>query len=138
MNAVVAPVWRLWRSERRRRPEQARWSLLPPAAGIVIGKAGLFDQSVRDIHSEAVDAAVEPESQDAAELSRTQGLSQLRSGWEESNRCRYHCPSVPSGRTTRVQAPPPKTDCQLFGGRSPPGPLPSRKMYRARSSAALP
>ena len=48
--------------------------------------------------------------------SRTAGLSQLKSGWEESNRCRYHWPGVPSGLVTRVQAGPPKWDCQLFGG----------------------
>ena len=34
----------------------------------VIGKTGRLDQAVRDIHSETVDAAVEPEAQDVAEL----------------------------------------------------------------------
>ena len=34
---------------------------------------------------------------------------------------------------TRVQAGPPKWDCQLLGGSSPSGPLPSRKMNMSRS-----
>ena len=34
----------------------------------VIGKAFLLDHAVRDIHPEAIDTAVEPETQDAEEL----------------------------------------------------------------------
>ena len=60
--------------------------------------------------------------------SHTSGFSQLRSGWVLSNRCRYHCPSG-----SRVQASPPNTERQLFGGSSPCSPRPSRNMYRSRS-----
>ena len=59
----------------------------------------------------------------ARNSSHTSGFSQLRSGWEESNRCRYHCPSG-----TRVHARPPNKDFQLLGGSSPFSPLPSRNM----------
>ena len=45
---------------------------------------------------------------------QTSGCSQLRSGCSGANRCRYHSPSA-----TRVQAGPPKIDCQSFGGSSP-------------------
>src|SRR5690606_41862674 len=34
----------------------------------VVGQASLFDHAVRHVDAEAVDAAVEPEAQDAAEL----------------------------------------------------------------------
>ena len=61
------------------------------------------------------------------------GLRQSQSGWLVSNRCRYHCPGLPSASVTRVQAGPPNCEIQLFGGSSPPGPRPSRKMNRARS-----
>ena len=46
-------------------------------------------------------------------MSPTSGLRQFRSGWVESNRWRYHWPSGAC-----VQAGPPKTDFQLFGGPS--------------------
>ena len=59
--------------------------------------------------------------------SRTQGLVQSRSGWEVSKMCRYQGPGVPSASVIRVQAGPPNTDSQLFGGRSPCEPFPSRK-----------
>ena len=55
---------------------------------------------------------------------RTSGCSQSRSGWRESNRCRYHSPGVPSGSVVRVHAGPPKIDCQLFGGSVPSTPRP--------------
>ncbi|CFE41199.1 Uncharacterised protein [Mycobacterium tuberculosis] len=59
--------------------------------------------------------------------SRISGLSQFRSGCSVSKRCRYHWPGLPSGSRTRVQAGPPNTDSQLFGGSDPSGPRPSRK-----------
>ena len=62
----------------------------------------------------------------------TSGLFQLRSGWLESNRCKYHWPSA-----TLVHAEPLKIDCQLFGGSSPFSPLPSKKWNRARSGDPL-
>ena len=65
---------------------------------------------------------------------RTSGLAQLKSGCSGANRCRYHSPGVPSGSVTRVQAGPPKIDCQSFGGRSPPGPRPGRNQNRSRSA----
>ncbi len=69
-----------------------------------------------------------------ANSSCTSGLSQLTSGCEESNRCRYHWPGLPSASVTRVQADPPNTEAQLFGGCEPSSPAPSRNMYRARSA----
>ncbi len=65
---------------------------------------------------------------------RTSGLPQLKSGCSGANRCRYHSPGVPSGSVTRVQAGPPKIDCQLFGGWSPPGPLPGRNQNLSRAA----
>ena len=61
----------------------------------------------------------------------TSGLDQSRSGCSAANRCRYHWPSG-----TRVQAGPPKRDCQLFGGSAPSSPVPSRKTYRRRAGLA--
>ena len=52
--------------------------------------------------------------------SKISGFSQFRSGCSASNRCRYHWPGLPSGSSTRVQAGPPNTDTQLFGGCRPP------------------
>ena len=65
--------------------------------------------------------------------SMTFGLSQLKSGCEESKMCRYHWPS-----SIWVQAGPPNTDSQLFGGSSPFLPVPSRNMYISRSLEPLP
>ena len=59
--------------------------------------------------------------------SRTTWLSQFRSGCSEANRCRYHSPGVPSALVVRVQAGPPKTLRQSFGGSSPSTPLPGLK-----------
>ena len=64
---------------------------------------------------------------------RTSALAQLKSGCSGANRCRYHWPGVPSGWVVRVHAGPPKIDAQSFGGRSPPGPRPSRNQNRSRS-----
>ncbi len=64
---------------------------------------------------------------------RTSSLVQSKSGWVSSKMCRYHWPGVPSASVTRFHMPPPKTLSQLFGGSSPFSPVPSRKMYRARS-----
>ncbi len=64
---------------------------------------------------------------------RTSSLVQSKSGWLSSKMWRYHCPGVPSASVTRFHMPPPNTLSQLFGGSSPFSPLPSRKMYRARS-----
>jgi len=47
----------------------------------------------------------------------------IKIGCSLVNMCRYHWPSG-----TRVHAGPPKWFCQLVGGSSPFGPLPSRKM----------
>ena len=63
----------------------------------------------------------------------TAGLSQLKSGWEESKRCRYHWPGLAVRLGVRVQAGPPKWDSQLLGGSSPSSPCPSRKMNMSRS-----
>ena len=65
---------------------------------------------------------------------RTAGLAQLKSGCSGANRCRYHSPGVPSGSVIRVQAGPPKIDCQSFGGSSPPAPRPGRNQNRSRSA----
>ena len=64
---------------------------------------------------------------------RTSSLTQFRSGWVWSNKCRYHCPHDPSGSLTRVHAGPPKIDSQLLGGSSPASPLPSTKWKRRRA-----
>ena len=61
---------------------------------------------------------------------RTAGFAQLKSGCSGANRCRYHSPEG----ETRVQAGPPKIDCQSFGGRSPDGPRPGRNQNRSRSA----
>jgi hypothetical protein len=53
---------------------------------------------------------------------------QLRSGCSRAWMCKYHCPS-----STRVHIDPPNPDCQSDGGCAPSGPLPSRKMERARA-----
>ena len=63
--------------------------------------------------------------------SQTSGCSQLRSGCSGANRCRYHSPSA-----TRVQAEPPKIDCQPFGGSSPSAPLPGRNQKRRRAGGS--
>ena len=65
---------------------------------------------------------------------RTSGLAQLKSGCSGANRWRYHSPGDPSGSVIRVQAGPPKMDCQSFGGRSPAGPRPARNQNLARSA----
>ena len=65
---------------------------------------------------------------------RTSSFVQSRSGCSGAKRCRYHWPGRPSASVTRVHAGPPNTLCQSLGGVSPPGPRPSRKMYRARSA----
>src|SRR5450759_4379383 len=67
---------------------------------------------------------------------RTCAFSQFRSGWLESNRCRYHSPGLSSASVTLVQAGPPNLDSQLFGGSSPSSPRPVRNTYLSR--AALP
>ena len=58
----------------------------------------------------------------------TSSFSQLKSGWDLSKMCRYHCPGFPSFSVILVQATPPKTDSQLFGGSWPVSPLPSLNM----------
>ena len=118
VHAVLAPV----RARRRSAPPIESAS----AGGRVVGQAVRLDQAVRDVDAEAVDAAVEPEAQDAGELLAHLRVRQSKSGCDESKRCRYHWPGVPSASMTRVQAGPPKTDSQLFGGSSPCSPLPSR------------
>ena len=70
--------------------------------------------------------------------SATSGFVQFRSGCREEYRCRNHSPGEPSGSVTRVQAGPPKRDCQLFGGSSPCAPRPGRNQNRSRSGESGP
>ncbi len=65
---------------------------------------------------------------------RTSALAQLKSGCSGANRCRYHWPGCAAGSVTRVHAGPPNIDCQLFGGRPPPGPVPGRNQNLSRSA----
>lgn len=93
-----------------------------------IGQTGRFGHAVRDVEAESVDAAVQPEAQGIGEVVEYLGVVPVDVGLFGANRCRYHWPGVPSASVTRVQAGPPKTEGQLFGGSSPCAPLPSRKM----------
>ncbi len=99
----------------------------------VVGEALGLDHAVGDVHPEAVDPAVEPETEDGAELLLHLFVVPVEVGLVASKMCRYHWPGVLSASVTRCHMPPPNTDSQLFGGSSPFSPLPSRKMYRARS-----
>ena len=98
-----------------------------------VGQVGLLDQAVRHVDPEAVHAAVQPEPQDVQELRVHLRVVPVEVGLAGVEQVQVPLAGLPSGSTVRVQAGPPKTLCQSFGGWSPVGPRPSRKMYRARS-----
>ena len=65
---------------------------------------------------------------------QTSRLVQFRSGWSAVKMCRYHSP--PPGPRTRVQAGPPKTLVQLFGGCSAVGAAPGPEVEAGPFRAA--
>src|ERR1700733_4051678 len=97
--------------------------------------------SAASLHSSAAESILMPstprENQNRSTSSksrRTSAEPQLKSGCSGANKCRYHSPFDPSGSVTRVQAGPPKIDCQLFGGSSPETPRPARNQNRDRAA----
>ena len=65
---------------------------------------------------------------------RTSSHSQFRSGWEGSNKCRYHQPlGSPSASGSCDHAAPEKTDCQSLGGCCPAAPRPRTQWKRRQA-----
>ena len=69
----------------------------------------------------------------SSNIATTSGLSQLKSGWRRIEAVQVPLPGRAVRVGSRVQAGPPKTDRQLFGGSAAVRPRPSRKRKRARS-----
>ena len=88
----------------------------------LLGQLGILDEERRRVDPHTRDAALEPEAEDVLVLGADVGVLPVEIGLLGAKRCRYHSPSV-----VRVQADPPKIDCQSFGGqlavrtRCPPG-----------------
>ena len=92
-----------------------------------VGQARGLDQAVRDVDAEAVDAQVQPEAQDGAELVADGRVLPVEVGLLGGEQVQVPLAGRAVGSVTRVQAGPPKMDSQSLGGSSPSAPLPGRK-----------
>ena len=99
-------------------PSSLTWSARP-MSGRPVG----LDHAVGHVDAEAVDAQVQPEPQDRAELVADRRVVPVEVGLLGGEQVQ-----VPLAvRARRVQAGPPKMDSQSLGGSSPSAPLPGRK-----------
>ena len=71
----------------------------------------------------------------SSNIGRRRGSRQFQSGCSGANRCRYHSRDCRPARVTRVQAGPPNTLGQLFGGSRRPGRGPAEVEQRPLRAA---
>ena len=101
-----------------------------------VGQARGLDQAVGDVDAEAVDAHVQPEAQERAELVAHGRVVPVEVGLLGREEVQVPLARGAVGSVTRVQAGPPKMDSQSLGGSSPSAPLPGRKMVARRAGRA--
>ena len=103
------------------------------ARRVLLGELRILDEQRRRVDAHARDAAVEPEAQHVLVLEPDVGVRPVEVGLLGREQVEVPLAGRPSSSAVRVQAEPPKIDCQPFGGSSPCSPVPGRNQKRARS-----
>ena len=99
-----------------------------------LGQRGVLDQQRRRVDADAGDAAVEPEPQDVLVLGADVGVVPVEVGLLGREQVQVPLAGLPSGFVVRVQAGPPKSDSQPFGGSlAVRRRVPGRNQNRSRS-----